>query len=117
METVEEQDLVRLVGQVASVPLGEQRLQATDDPGDCALRQVGPQQRRDRLADPTAVAAGQVDAQHGLVDATGPTGVARQDLAAKLLGRPVGLADSTARNADSLQTDLVVIELATSPFR
>jgi hypothetical protein len=58
------------------------------------------------LVAPTTVAAGQVDAKQGLVDAACSTRVARQDLATKLLGHAIRLLDATAGDAHPLQTDL-----------
>jgi hypothetical protein len=75
--------------------------QAGDDPGNGALGQVfSSQQRFQGLADATAVGAGQVTTQDGVVDLAHTAGVFRQELAAMLTATTIRLMDATAWNPD-----------------
>ena len=100
VHAIEEQHGVALVGQEARLPGREQRLQPPDDPRDGALREMLlAQERPQGRPNPPTVRTRQIAAQHGRIHLARAAGIPRDQLAPKLLRRPVRVADPPPRHA------------------
>lgn len=98
VEAIEEQHRVGLARQIPLAPRREQFLEPRHHPRHRALGQMFfTQQGLQRQPNPSAVRTRQVAAQDRFVDLARPPRVARQDLAAELLGRAVPLFHPTPR--------------------